>query len=330
MNQSSCSAEEVNRLIEDGAALMVAGEEALLEELKAGKWIGGSIPYFLTEEGGTFTKEKLFVTRLPDDEIRGVAIRTYDAESLSSVYTDAPENGFSFIIIPGMSDTHLSFALKGPSYPKFATRPLLGWISGIDLDLLGKLSPKVANGETRTLMDDVAIVMHVSLAPGKAADLGIVNIFQQGDGDVLRFDESSFTAKDVVVNGEHRSFVAYIKEKELDTRLPLVANYGGALINTSVQKVDEENRKVDLYAPVFQGVEYRWAASMDDYMTAFTSEVPNALEGRVIFSCNCILNYLYSNLEGKRTGDFVGPVTFGEIAYQLLNQTLVYLRIINR
>lgn len=34
-------------------------------------------------------------------------------------------------------------------------------------------------------------------------------------------------------------------------------------------------------------------------------------------------------LEGKKTGDVTGPVTFGEIAYQLLNQTLVYLNIID-
>lgn len=45
------------------------------------------------------------------------------------------------------------------------------------------------------------------------------------------------------------------------------------------------------------------------------------------FSCNCILNFLYSELEGKRTGELIGPVTFGEVAYQLLNQTLVYLQI---
>ena len=45
------------------------------------------------------------------------------------------------------------------------------------------------------------------------------------------------------------------------------------------------------------------------------------------FSCNCVLNYLYAGLEGKKTGEFNGPATFGEIAYQLLNQTLVYLTI---
>ena len=48
---------------------------------------------------------------------------------------------------------------------------------------------------------------------------------------------------------------------------------------------------------------------------------------KVFFSCNCVLNYLYSNLEGKKVGSFTGPMTFGEIAYVLLNQTLVYLQV---
>ncbi|MGV8838548.1 DUF6976 family protein [Cellvibrio sp.] len=32
-------------------------------------------------------------------------------------------------------------------------------------------------------------------------------------------------------------------------------------------------------------------------------------------------------MEGKKTRDLTGPITFGEVAYQLLNQTLVYLSI---
>jgi hypothetical protein len=34
---------------------------------------------------------------------------------------------------------------------------------------------------------------------------------------------------------------------------------------------------------------------------------------------------VYPKLEGKKTGDFKGPFTFGEIAYILVNQTLVNL-----
>lgn len=34
---------------------------------------------------------------------------------------------------------------------------------------------------------------------------------------------------------------------------------------------------------------------------------------------------MYAHLEGKKTGAIKGPMTFGEIAYILLNQTMVYL-----
>ena len=44
-----------------------------------------------------------------------------------------------------------------------------------------------------------------------------------------------------------------------------------------------------------------------------------------ILSCNCMLNYLYANLEGKHTGKMTCRFTFGEIAHQLFNQTLVRL-----
>jgi hypothetical protein len=40
-----------------------------------------------------------------------------------------------------------------------------------------------------------------------------------------------------------------------------------------------------------------------------------------------VLNYLHGSLEGRRTGSLQGPMTFGEIAYQLLNQTLVQITV---
>jgi hypothetical protein len=43
-----------------------------------------------------------------------------------------------------------------------------------------------------------------------------------------------------------------------------------------------------------------------------------------------VLNYLHGSLEGRRTGALQGPMTFGEIAYQLLNQTLVQINIEQR
>ena len=157
------------------------------------------------------------------------------------------------------------------------------------------------------------------------ASIGIVNLFKQGDGDSLRFEEEGFTVKTCLVNGEPRDFAQYLKANRIDTRLPLVANYAGAMVNVSFQAVREADGAVDLYAPVFRDVEYRIAAPVDNCIEAFKRALPHGTSA--VFSCNCILNFLYSELEGKTTEGMYGPVTFGEIAYQLLNQTLVFLEI---
>jgi hypothetical protein len=91
--------------------------------------------------------------------------------------------------------------------------------------------------------------------------------------------------------------------------------------------VDETEKKVDFYAPVYKDIEYKIASPVNDYVKEFEKAINELGEKPTIFSCNCILNYLYGNLEGKKILNFCGPITFGEIAYQLLNQTLVYLEI---
>ena len=84
------------------------------------------------------------------------------------------------------------------------------------------------------------------------------------------------------------------------------------------------------YAPVFAGVRYHHARPVEDYVDAFVSALPTGLTERIALSCNCVLNFVNSSLEGRTTGDIVGPITFGEIAYQLLNQTMVYLTVSDR
>jgi hypothetical protein len=74
-------------------------------------------------------------------------------------------------------------------------------------------------------------------------------------------------------------------------------------------------------------VEYKLAKPVPNYVESFEKLIDAELGDKMVFACNCILNYLYSELEGKRTGNMTGPVTFGEVAYQLLNQTMAYMTI---
>jgi uncharacterized protein DUF6976 len=128
------------------------------------------------------------------------------------------------------------------------------------------------------------------------------------------------------IEGEETSFFDYVRERNLDQRMPLVADLSGEMINVSFQAVDEASRRVRFYAPVLSGVTYRHAAPLGDYRGRLLSYLAsNPVEPA--FSCNCILNYLYAGLEGDQPIPVGGPATFGEIAYVLLNQTLVYLQI---
>ena len=316
---------EVKLKIEQGQALLLAGNEESLRQLPAGHWIGGTIPYFMGEAGGLSTREKIYVTELPD-YVQSFEVKSYNEENIAHIYKDVPENGFGLIILPASSGIHLAFALNSPAYPEFATRHLIGWVSGVHLTDLGKITPKVFDGEHLQVMEDQAVVMQVKLQSGKIAEIGILNIFEQGMGDTITFSRDGFSATDAYINGEKHNLADYISANNFSAKLPLVADYSGVSVNISFQSINTENHEVVFYAPVFSGIRYRLAKPVSDYVAEFVSRIPTN-GSDIVFSCNCILNYLYSELEGKKTGEITGPMTFGEVAYQLLNQTMVYLTV---
>ena len=168
--------------------------------------------------------------------------------------------------------------------------------------------------------------MYIKLPEGKNAVINLVNIFEDDKTDpIITFSDNTLDVATCSVNGQNVIFADYITRKGIDTQMPLVADYNGVYINTSIRSVD--NGKVRLYAQVFKGQGYRFATRVDDYVAKFDEKVKAAGAVTPVFSCNCILNFLYGGLAGKRTPPFVGPITFGEIAYQLMNQTLVYCEI---
>lgn len=317
-------------LLASGRCFAVAADADLLRRLPAGNWIGGSIPYFVGPGGNECSRDKVFLSEIP--LFGGTPeIRFYARDQLPQVYVDAPENGFSLIIIPAFSPAHLDFARQAPEYEEAFLKPLAGWIAGVHLDELGSARAQVANGQRGVLSEAAAVVMHVPLPPGKSAQIDIVNIFRPGRGPAIRFAQTGFAAGDCLIDGVPANLADHLLASGADTRLPLVADYCGAMINVSIKQVDAASRKVEFYAPVFADMEYRLAEPVSDHLGAF--DAGQALAGGaggacdIVFSCNCILNYLHSGAEGQRGGTLAGPATFGEVAYQLLNQTLVYLTI---
>jgi hypothetical protein len=86
----------------------VAGDERLLERLPRGNWVGGTIPYLMTDEqGGLTTRDLLLVQQLPRDQRATPTISVYDAGTIASITGDAPRNGYTFLLIPAYSDVHL-------------------------------------------------------------------------------------------------------------------------------------------------------------------------------------------------------------------------------
>lgn len=314
--------EEASSLIRGGQPLLVAGEECLLRQLPKGNWIGGTIPYFMTEEGGRVDREHVFVSQFPD-EMALHQIRSYRREELADIPGGYAEHGCSWIILPAGSTVLEAFGHESATYDGIFSLPLVGWVAGVHLSDLGKVTPKAVDGLSGDFFEDRAVVLHATLPPGRQARVELLNLFRQGTGPAITFLEEGFTAGDCLIDGTRRNLAEYITTAGIDTRLPLVADYSGACINVSIQSVDRAAGVAHLYAAVFPGNTYRFAEPVPDYASSFEQEL-SARKDRPSFSCNCILNFLYAGLEGKRTGPITGPITFGEVAYILLNQTMVY------
>ncbi len=320
--------DQVAEKISAGEFLIIAADESVLLKLPTGNWIGGSIPYFMADNGGLVSRDKIFVHSIEGIESNiQPRITPYDVNSISRIAQDAPDNGFTITILPAGSDVHANYAQNAPSFKNMFFSPIIGWVSGVHLDDVETEKAKTVFGPGGMLMDDKAVAMHVTLPANQLANIHIVNLFEQGKGPEISFPDTGFNVDNCLVDGVETKFSDYLTSNNIDTRLPLVADYNGINVNVSIQSVNA-NHTV-LYAPVFKDVSYQFANPVVDYVSEFSNAITQTEAAKSAFSCNCILNFLYSELEGKKTEALTGPIAFGEIAYQLLNQTLVYMTIEN-
>lgn len=319
---------DANDLIDQGRILHIAGDEGALRQLHRGTWIGGTIPYFVSGEGGVVERERVFVTELPSI-VKHVSTHFIDIGHIPAITTDAPLHGFTIVIAPGMSDIHTAYGLTANSIPGIHEAAVVGWVSGVHLDDIGKVTPKVFDGVTGEVSDRRIIVMRATIPASKAAVVGIVNVFEPGGGDAIIFSEPNFYAGPCTVNGRAEDFYDYTMRQGLDLTLPLITELSGQRINVSFQKIDHGARRVHFYAPVMKARTYHQAAPMPDYRQALIAAATH-LNITPALSWNCILNYVHGKLEGDQFIPFAGPATFGELAHILVNQTLVYLIIKNK
>ena len=324
MESQLYSVEKVKDLINEGRVLALAGDERVLSQLPQGAWIGGTIPYFMDIDKGKFSQDMIYVNELEDAE-NSISIITYDENNIDYIVKDAYNNGYTLLIIPPFQNIHHDFALKAEDMEGLYNNPIVGWVCGIDLN--SNDIPYTFNGLTGEKYTDKAIAIHIELPETKFAQIEIFNIFERDESSPeIEFYVDSFEVVNCLIDGKDMNLAEYINEHKLDTKLPLIADYSGASINVSIKEIDLENGMVSFYAPVFQGKKYKFAKPIEDYVRMFEVKTID-YNSDAAFSCNCILNYLYGELENKKINKIKGPITFGEIAYQLLNQTLVSLSV---
>jgi len=323
------SVQEVVDLIEEGRHLVINGEAKLFEKLPKGNWIGATQSYFyLDGKKGCFDESKLFVSDFTDIS-KDIKILTYTEENIKDVPSSGFDNGFNFLVLPALSDIHLSFALNSPKYKQLYKNPLLGLIAGTSLEKFSKGEPsKVFNGKIGESYTNKGVALHVELAESLVARLEIVNVFEADTTATIEVEQTGFIIEECLVDGVKTNLYDYLQKHNLDISFPLVCDYNGAMINTSFQRLEDNSKKVVFYAPLFEGKTYKFAKPLKNYAEQFRAKVEKAeiKKEAMIYNCNCILNYAYGELEKEDIG-FSGPTTFGEIAYHLINQTFTYLLI---
>ena len=316
--------EETKERINSGKVLHIAGTEALLQELPKGNWIGGSTEYFMTEDGGIVSGELLYVTEIECEEF---SIKAYGTDTIAQVANDAYDNGFTIVIVPADSKLHIEYAENAMFYENLFMRNIVGWIAGRNITM-PEQKPIAVNGTASAAYPDKAVALHIKIPENQKAAIKFINIFQPDENSpIIEFTQEGFSAVNCLIDGKETAFADYIAQNSIDTKLPLIGDYSGNGINISFKSI--EKGVVTFYAPVFNNIKYRTAKQIPDYVAAFHDRITAIEDEGAVFSCNCILNFLFGELEGKTIERFTGPVTFGEILYQLLNQTLVYVTIID-
>lgn len=322
------SIDAVNRLIKENRTLLICGEEECLSQLNTGNWIGGTIPYCMsTEGGGIIGAQAVFVTDFTSETI-AFKINSYEKEGLNQLLDDRFLDGFTYILMPGFSEIQEHYGLNMGNQSSLFDVPTMGWVTGVYLEEIGSKTPKVIDGRTGTVFENRICALHCQLPEGMYAELDIINIYKQGKGDVFRFTEDGFSCSDCLINDEPGNLAAYYIENDINRTLPLVANYSGVAINIDIQNVDVENKRMSFFGPLNTVYDYTVAEYVENRYEVFCEKLPTD-SSNIICSCNCISSYLNIGMEGKHSGGIVGPFTFGEIAYVLVNQTMVTLSIIN-
>jgi len=325
MKKQLYALDEVNLLINSGRKLVITADENLLDKLDKGDWIAGTIPYFMTNDGGILTKNKLFVDDLTDLGLEFKFLQ-YTAQNIDSITINNFENGFVILILPLGSEIHKQFSLNSLNYTDILKNPLLGYVSGFDLNEKNNPTAFVYFGKNKEKTGINGVALHVKLPENEVARVEIINPNSIDEkSPEFTFPITSFEQSECKINGKEGNIADYLISINHPIMLPLISSTNGTLINRDIQLINKEERKVSFFSPVYNDEKYRLAKETDDFTLLFKDKL-QINKDDTKYSCLCVSFYMLGNLENK-TININGAFTFGEIAYQLLNQTAVFLLI---
>lgn len=319
------SFEDTTALIKHGAVLAIAAPPKGLRGLPRGRWMGGTNHYFAGPEGGAKSDRGFFVTDLT--EVGGINFHVYHASEVGRILSDTPVNGFSLVVITPASESLREYAASAQS-TKAGRKRVVGWVAGSDQDAADAPTPFVIDGRDGKGFDDAVVAAHVALPPGDVATVHVLNPYESRGGSILRFDRLGFDAVECTVDGTPERLVDFLhRQNGGNGRLPLIGDFNGARINTSIRSLDPISGRVDFYRPVFPGIDYQLAKPIENLPRVFAEKAKELPQGPPVFGCTCLVNYLGGGFEGRSVVHPPGPITFGQVAHQLLNQTSIVLTI---
>lgn len=325
-HRAMASVAEVGSLIKAGHILILAGAEDDLAKLPPGNWIGGTAAGFLIRDGLAETAGQLIYADLSPIATRTV-LRVVSARQLRNLSQFYPENGFAMIIMPGQSDLLRAIATRMPDWPSLYNTPLVGWVSGVPLSEIGRRQPSIFCGTGKPRHDRAAI-MYVSLPENMFAELNVVNPFSVASCTAIRFFEKGYDIRDLCqLNGQRVRLNQLISTGKIDPTLPLLADKDGALLNNSIIAHDPEAGRVTFLNPVDPALTYRFAELPVSFSDSFAKASEGINPATATLSSICVAGLRHFDETMRHRLPAIAPVTFGQIGYTLLTQTIACLNL---
>ncbi|MCR5453699.1 MAG: hypothetical protein K6F33_01770 [Bacteroidales bacterium] len=331
MSNKLYTKQEVVELIKADHVMLLSGSDKALTGLPKGKWIAGTTPYFM-DEVGKVDEENIFVDDFTDIA-KDAKVEVFDTASIHEIATKGYNNGFIVMTMPIDTEIYFEFSNKSLEYEGIYNNPLVGFVACCnfnDYGNFGSLKTFVGAGNYGQLFRNKAAALYVELPENMTARAEIINLdtIDHSTPKVV-FPKTSFVQSDCTIDGKPGNIAEYM-ENYVKPRMggksytQMITSQNGALINRDPKVVDVQKGTTSFFSPAYAGDEYYLVKPGNDYLTMFN----NALEAKSnVAACfSCISYFFGGNFEGK-TITKNGCYAFGEIAYQLLNKTIVTLEI---